>query len=116
MSCALSDREKECLWLAASGMQAKEAASGLGIKVETVNIHLSNARRKLGALNTVHAVSRAYELGIFQIDIVGARPRLHGRALPADGAPSGHGDVNGRTNKPVAGGARENEDFDTKEG
>lgn len=107
MQNALTAREKECLRLAASGMQAKETADGLGIKVETVNIHLSNARKKLGAQNTVHAVSRAYELGIFQMDIAGARPRLHGCALPGDGAPDEYGDVNVRTNKPAAGEARE---------
>lgn len=52
--------------MAASGLQALEVAKHLKVKVETVNAHLANARKKLGARNTTQAVSKALVLGLLK--------------------------------------------------
>lgn len=56
-SVPLTKRESECLSLIASGAGAKKIASDLGISEKTVELHLSNSRKKLDAKNTVHAVT-----------------------------------------------------------
>lgn len=55
----LSNRERECLGLAADGLTAKEIARKLNRSVATVTLHLNTAVRKLGASNRVQAVVRA---------------------------------------------------------
>nr|WP_049869947.1 LuxR family transcriptional regulator [Dickeya fangzhongdai] len=55
----LSPREQECLAWSAEGLTAKEIARKLHRSLATVNLHLNNAARKLGASNRVQAVVRA---------------------------------------------------------
>ncbi len=58
--------ERECAILAwiASGKTISEIAGLLPISTRTVNFHLYNARRKLGAANSRHAITRAISLGL----------------------------------------------------
>jgi len=51
----LSGRERECLAWASLGKTAWETAQILGLSRRTVEFHLENAVRKLGAGNKVHA-------------------------------------------------------------
>lgn len=55
--CPLSARERQCLLLAAGGLMSKQIAAEMGISEKTVEMHLTNARRKLGARTTAHAVA-----------------------------------------------------------
>jgi len=64
---SLSDRELEVLRRAALGLTVGQVARRLGISPRTVETHLTNAYRKLGARNRVQAVARASELGLVQI-------------------------------------------------
>lgn len=59
----LSDREVECLKAAARGMNVSETSRKIGITSHTVNYHLSNAQRKMGARNKLHAVVNAIQQG-----------------------------------------------------
>ncbi len=52
----LSKREKEILTLVSKGLQNKEIADMLSIKIQTVNNHLYNINRKLGCSNRTEAV------------------------------------------------------------
>lgn len=61
---ALSTRERECLALLADGCQNKEIAHSLDIAPSTVELHLRNARRKLGAHTREHAVAIAVRRGL----------------------------------------------------
>ncbi|WP_326525677.1 helix-turn-helix transcriptional regulator [Sphingomonas sp.] len=60
----LSDREGECLAWVSIGKTAWETAVILGISARTVEFHLHNATRKLGAVNKVHAVALAIRAGM----------------------------------------------------
>ena len=60
----LSERENECLWLAALGKTIPEIAMMLPITRRTVAFHLANARRKLGVTSLRHAVTKATSLGL----------------------------------------------------
>ena len=60
----LSTRERACLMLAATGKTTSEIAEILPISERTVTYHLCNARQKLGATNSRHAVSKAISLGL----------------------------------------------------
>lgn len=55
----LSDRERDVLRFAASGVNPVRIADSLGISQNTVCKHLSNVRFKLNARNTTHAVALA---------------------------------------------------------
>ncbi len=68
----LTDRERQCLTLAASGMLAKETAFALGVSLDTVTRHLLSARKKLAARNTIQAVTKALALGLLKSP--GSRP------------------------------------------
>ncbi len=59
----LTDRERECLRWSAAGKTIWEAAAILGVSERTVRFHLENARCKLNALSTTHAVSKAIAYG-----------------------------------------------------
>lgn len=61
---SLSPREQTCLIWASLGKTKAEAAQMLGISEKTVRFHIDNAREKLGATNTVHAVRIAAERGL----------------------------------------------------
>lgn len=60
----LYDREKSCLDLVSRGISTQRVADILDISPRTVETHLREARKKLGAKNTVHAVAIALYLGI----------------------------------------------------
>ena len=60
----LSGRERDCLLWTAAGRRTGDIGGLLGIAERTVTFHLANARRKLGAVNTRHAVSKAISLGL----------------------------------------------------
>ncbi len=64
---SLSVRELEVLQRAALGLTVGQVARRLGISPRTVETHLTNAYRKLGARNRVQAVARASELGLVEI-------------------------------------------------
>jgi DNA-binding CsgD family transcriptional regulator len=61
---ALSQRERQCLVLAARGKTAAEIGKSLQIAERTVVFHLANARKKLGTASSPHAVVRAVSLGL----------------------------------------------------
>jgi LuxR family transcriptional activator of bioluminescence operon len=60
----LNERECQVLTWAAAGKTTSEIAAILPISERTVIFHLSNARRKLGASNSRHAISKALSLGL----------------------------------------------------
>jgi DNA-binding CsgD family transcriptional regulator len=62
----LSERESECLALAALGKTLQQISAIIPISERTVAFHLANARRKLGAGSLRHAVSKAASLGIIR--------------------------------------------------
>lgn len=72
MTINLTNREKQCLRLAASGMMVKQIAKALEVKSVTVNAHLRNAREKLGARNTTQAVGKALILELLATDYMEA--------------------------------------------
>ena len=61
---AISDRERECLRWVSVGKTAWETAVILGLSRRTIEFHLNNAVRKLGASNKVHATTTAIRLGL----------------------------------------------------
>ena len=60
----VSPREKEILILLARGLQNKEIANRLSIRVPTVNNHLYSMYRKLGCSNRTEAVFEAVKKGV----------------------------------------------------
>lgn len=54
---ALTDREEQVLLLLADGCGVGEIAKRLGITEWTVKAHRANARQKLDATTTAHAVA-----------------------------------------------------------
>jgi DNA-binding CsgD family transcriptional regulator len=60
----LSERERECLSMAALGNTMREIADVLPISERTVAFHLANARRKLAVTNLRHAVTTATSMGL----------------------------------------------------
>jgi DNA-binding CsgD family transcriptional regulator len=55
----VTPRERDVLSLAATGMTTHEIAVALALSDLTVNTHVRNAIRKLGAHNRTHAVALA---------------------------------------------------------
>ena len=72
----LNERECQVLTWVAAGKKTSEIASIMPISERTVIFHLTNARRKLGAANSRHAISKALSLGL--IDPSAVAPRLSG--------------------------------------
>jgi DNA-binding CsgD family transcriptional regulator len=60
----LSTREREVMMWTADGKTASEIGEILGIAESTCIFHITNAARKLGAVNKTHAVARAAVLGL----------------------------------------------------
>lgn len=60
----LTERERECLELAAEGQTTDEIADFLALTPHTVRFHLGNAFRKLDAVNRAEAVARAMKRGL----------------------------------------------------
>jgi DNA-binding CsgD family transcriptional regulator len=63
----LSFREAESLRWAAMGKSAWDAGQIMGVSERTVKFHLENARSKLQAMNTTHAVSKAISLNLITL-------------------------------------------------
>jgi DNA-binding CsgD family transcriptional regulator len=59
----LTDRERDCLMLSAEGGRAAEIADKLCLATVTVNLHLTQARKKLRAATLPEAVARAIRFG-----------------------------------------------------
>lgn len=64
---ALSPRETECLQWLASGLRTKEVADRMGIRPVTVELHLRNARTKLGAQTREQAIAHALAGGYLNL-------------------------------------------------
>ena len=62
----LTRREIEVLTLTAIGNMRNEAAEILSVTEDTIKAHIRNARRKLHALNTTHAITIAMTLGLIE--------------------------------------------------
>ena len=60
----LTPRERDCLAFVAEGHRTAEIAHRLGIAETTVEFHLANARRSLGARTRDHAVALALRAGV----------------------------------------------------
>ncbi|MET3615984.1 LuxR family quorum sensing-dependent transcriptional regulator [Rhizobium aquaticum] len=63
----LSPREREVLTWVAIGKTSDDIADTLGLTSRTVVAHITNASRKLGALNRTHAVAKAATFGLINI-------------------------------------------------
>ena len=61
---AITKREIEALSWAAEGKTLADMATLMRISVQTVKAHLDAARFKLGSLNRVHAVTKAFRAGL----------------------------------------------------
>lgn len=61
-SRALSPRESQCLNAAAQGFVSAEIAEQIGLSARTVDHHIANAMRKLGARTRAAAVAHLSRL------------------------------------------------------
>lgn len=61
----LTEREKEILHLIRKGHLSKEIADILSISIHTVNIHRQNLLKKLGVQNSIEAINKGNEFGLF---------------------------------------------------
>ncbi len=64
----LTEREMQVLELLAEGCSNKEMADELSLSEETIKLHLSTLRKKLGAVDRTQAVVFAYKKGILHLD------------------------------------------------
>ena len=62
----LSSREMQCLMSLSDGNSCLKTASLLNISVPTVAMHLKNARRKLQAATSEHAIALAFRRGLLK--------------------------------------------------
>jgi DNA-binding CsgD family transcriptional regulator len=69
----LNERERQVLTWVAAGKTTSEIACIMPISERTVSFHLSNARRKLGAANSRHAITRAISLGLIEAKVEAPR-------------------------------------------
>ena len=69
----LTERQRDCLRLAAGGMGHQQIGRQLLIGHGTVEAELARARAKLGARNTAHAVGIAMHHGIVTAEHLGLR-------------------------------------------
>ena len=63
----LTARERDCLRWRSQGKTDWEISELIGISQSTVKFHLENARARLHATNTIHAVSKAIAHGLISI-------------------------------------------------
>ncbi len=63
----LTRREGECLTFAARGLTSADIAVKCGIAERTVNFHIGNIVRKLGALNRGEAIARGVALDLVRL-------------------------------------------------
>ena len=66
----LTGRERDILSWTSSGKTSWEISQILNVSEKTVEQHLANARNRLGVYKTVHAVIKAYMLGLIEPDRV----------------------------------------------
>ncbi|MDG2527278.1 response regulator transcription factor [Caulobacter endophyticus] len=64
---ALTAREIECIRFAAQGLTTGETAQCISVTERTVEFHLGNATRKLGASNKLRAVVIALQLRLIEL-------------------------------------------------
>ena len=64
LKAGISPRERETLLLLARGFRSDKIAHRMGIKRVTVNLHISNARRKLASTTREQVVAQAVHMGI----------------------------------------------------
>ena len=64
----LTNRERECLRLAARGLTSADIGNKLSVSERTINFHFGNLRRKLGALNRPEAIAKGAALGLMTPD------------------------------------------------
>ncbi|MEM7098393.1 MAG: helix-turn-helix transcriptional regulator [Pseudomonadota bacterium] len=62
----LTRRELECLRRASEGQVSNSIAQDLGIETRTVEAHMANAMRKLGAHTRAEAVAHAFRQGFLK--------------------------------------------------
>ncbi|VTZ27871.1 Transcriptional regulator, LuxR family (fragment) [Methylocella tundrae] len=62
----VSPREISVLKSLAEGKRPREIAMALRISIEVVKVHAESARYKLQALNTAHAVAKAFRVGLIK--------------------------------------------------
>jgi DNA-binding CsgD family transcriptional regulator len=65
----LSQRERQCLQMAAHGMTSADIGIKLGIAERTANFHFSNILSKLDALNRHEAIAKGMKLGLIRMDL-----------------------------------------------
>jgi len=63
---ALSPRETDTLKYLSLGFSRTQISEKLKISEHTLRVYIDSARHKLGALNTIHAVTTAYSQGLIQ--------------------------------------------------
>lgn len=63
-NAGLTNRERECLALAAKGKTTVESSNNLGISENTVAGYLASTSKKLSARNKAHMIAIAYENGL----------------------------------------------------
>lgn len=63
----LTNRERECLTLAAAGLTTEEIAERLGIKGVTAQFHFDAIRTKLAAATRNEAIARAVHQGLIRV-------------------------------------------------
>jgi len=64
----LTPAQLAALQHAAMGCRVSDSAAMLGVSGKTVAAHLAGARRRLGALNTTHAVVLAIAAGLIDLE------------------------------------------------
>jgi LuxR family transcriptional activator of conjugal transfer of Ti plasmids len=62
----LSNREIQIIQYKAQGFTAKEISKKIGLEYRTIEIYMSNIRRKLEAKNMVHAIYIAIQKNILK--------------------------------------------------
>lgn len=62
----LSPVQTQVLYLMSKGYNRREAGTVLGTSEETVKTHVTKASRRLGAINTTHAVAIALREGLIE--------------------------------------------------
>jgi DNA-binding CsgD family transcriptional regulator len=65
----LSQRERQCLQMAAHGMTSADIGIKLGIAERTANFHFSNILSKLDALNRHEAIAKGMKLGLIRMEL-----------------------------------------------
>lgn len=63
----ISSREAECLKWLATGLRTQQIAYRIGLKPVTVEFHLRNARKKLGAATREHALAIAISKNLISV-------------------------------------------------